>query len=171
MVRPEDDTLALATLYSGFVGQLEQDPHGAAHDSFDGPINTIDTAARDPLFFFLHANVDRLWAKWQLLNNGFDAGTDAGYLPQGHGQRTNDPHPPDERIGHCVQDTMWPWNGDTASPRPESAPGGTLASASMTDAPGPSPTVGDMIDYQGVLSPLHRLAFDYEDVPFKFQTI
>ena len=44
---------------------MEIDPHGSAHTSFDGPINLVPTAVRDPLFFMLHANVDRLWAKWQ----------------------------------------------------------------------------------------------------------
>ena len=40
-----------------------------AHTSFiRGFISDVGTAARDPLFFMLHANVDRLWAKWQWIH-------------------------------------------------------------------------------------------------------
>ena len=39
---------------------------GAVHRS-------IGTAAKDPLFFLLHCNVDRLWAKWQRQNGRFDS--------------------------------------------------------------------------------------------------
>jgi len=42
---------------------IEIDPHGYAHTSFGGWISSVPTAAKDPLFFMLHANVDRLWAK------------------------------------------------------------------------------------------------------------
>ena len=48
---------------------MEFNPHGSAHTSFIlGFINDVGTAARDPLFFMLHANVDRLWAKWQWIH-------------------------------------------------------------------------------------------------------
>ena len=74
-VIPETATLALGDpggLYEAFRG-LEGDPHGTAHTSFGGSISSIPTAAKDPLFFLLHANVDRLWAKWQWLKQRFDA--------------------------------------------------------------------------------------------------
>ena len=168
-VRSELDTLALGEpggLYARLI-TLEGNPHGRAHSSFDGPIDTIDTAARDPLFFLLHANVDRLWARWQAAKRRFDPSADIAYSPQGEGRRVNDEDVVD-RIGHCALDSMWPWNGDTQFPRPESAPGGELASSVMTDAPGPRPTVADMVDYQGVHAASRRLGFDYDDVPFSF---
>jgi tyrosinase len=166
-VRTELDTLALGEpggLYATLI-TLEGNPHGRAHRSFEGPIDTIDTAARDPLFFLLHANVDRLWAKWQSVKRRFDPSADNSYSLQGEGRRDDDVL---DRIGHCALDSMWPWNGDAQFPRPDSAPGGELASSVMTEAPGPSPTVADMVDYQGVHSATHRLGFDYDDVPFRF---
>jgi hypothetical protein len=39
------------------------DPTGRVR--FGGSIRDPTTAAKDPLFFLLHCNVDRLWAKWQ----------------------------------------------------------------------------------------------------------
>ena len=63
-LRTEAQTLALGTQYPGFR-TMEGNPHGSAHTSFGGSISSIGTAAKDPLFFLLHCNVDRLWAKWQ----------------------------------------------------------------------------------------------------------
>lgn len=61
---------------------------------------------------------------------------------------------------------MWPWNGVTTPPRPPAAPGGGLASTPSTPAPGPTPTVASMIDYQAVRGGPH-LGFAYDDVPFE----
>ena len=69
----EDETLALGGDNDEFgfrrpprgFARMEGRPHGSAHVSFNGPINDISTAPQDPLFFLLHCNVDRLWAKWQ----------------------------------------------------------------------------------------------------------
>jgi hypothetical protein len=36
----------------------------------------------------------------------------------------------------------------------------------MTNAPGLTPKVRDMIDYQGIFNAEGRLGFDYDDVPF-----
>jgi len=156
----EEETLLLGglkNLYAPLLKTMELDPHGAAHVSFAvGYIRDIDTAARDPLFFMLHANVDRLWAKWQWFYWRFSTEDPAAY------------HPRPNRIGHYLKDTMWPWNQVTTRPRPVTAPGGTLAASPTVNAPGPMPTVGDMMDYQGVIDPGNRLGFDYDDVPFEF---
>lgn len=134
---------------------MENDPHGSAHMSFGGSISSIGTAAKDPLFFLLHCNVDRLWAKWQRLNGRFDAALAASY----------DSTPPSP-IGHNLPDTMWPWNGITGPPRPPTAPGGGLRSSPCASAPGPTPRVRSSLDYQGSINPLSREGFDYDDVRF-----
>jgi tyrosinase len=152
----EAATLALGASYPAFRA-MEGSPHGSAHTSFGGSISSIPTAARDPLFFLLHCNVDRLWAKWQRTNSRFDAGQAASYdsnLPAGN------------RIGHNLQDTMWPWNGIVGGQRPPTAPGGSLATSATTAAPGPQPRVRDTVDYQGAVSPTARLGFDYDDVRY-----
>ena len=76
----EAQTLALGTQYRAFR-TMEGNPHGLAHTSFGGSISSIGSAARDPLFFLLHCNVDRLWAKWQRQNGRFNAAQAASYDP------------------------------------------------------------------------------------------
>lgn len=150
----EAQTLAISSAYGPFRSDMEIDPHGSAHTSFDGSIRFIGTAARDPLFFLLHANVDRLWAKWQRQFIRFVT-TQPG---------TYDNSSP--RAGHRLADTMWPWNQITGGSRPPTAPGGTLAGSATVSAPGPQPFVRDMFDYQGGFSATSRLGFDYDDVRF-----
>jgi tyrosinase len=143
-------------LYSQFR-RMESNPHGGAHASFNGWIPDPPTSPKDPIFFLLHSNLDRLWAKWQWIKKRFDVNSPSTFTPE---------CPP--QVGHDLFDTMWPWNGVTTNPRPATAPGGTLAPSPSTNAPGPSPRVRDVIDYQGVHTPVDRLGFDYDDVPFQF---
>ncbi len=150
----EAQTLALGSQFAAFRG-MEGNPHGSAHVSFGGSISSIPTAAKDPLFFLLHCNVDRLWAKWQRQFGRFDAAQAASY-------DSNPANP----IGHNLPDTMWPWNGITTPPRPPTAPGGALAASPCVSAPGPQPRVQSSLDYQGTVSALSREGFDYDDVKF-----
>jgi tyrosinase len=150
----EAATLALGNQYPAFR-TLEGNPHGFAHTSFGGSISSIGTAAKDPLFFLLHANVDRLWAKWQRQFGRFDPAQAASYDSV-----------PASPIGHNLADTMWPWNGITGGTRPPTAPGGALAASPSATAPGPQPRVRDGLDFQGRVNPKARLGFDYDDVPF-----
>jgi tyrosinase len=151
-VLTESETLALGDAYVQFL-DLEQQPHGWAHVCFGGSISSIGTAARDPLFFLLHANVDRLWAKWQWLFHRFDPAVPQAFTPA-------------NRIGHNLPDTMWPWNEVVVPPRPPVAPGGPLEDSVLVTAPGPQPRVRDTLDLQGRTSRQSRLGFDYDDVPF-----
>jgi tyrosinase len=153
----EAQTLALGNpgaQYRNF-SRMEGNPHGSAHVSFDGWISSIGTAAKDPLFFLLHCNVDRLWAKWQRQFNRFNRAVAASY-------DSNPSNPP----GHNLADTMWPWNGVTGGTRPPTAPGGPLANSPIATGPGPQPRVQSCLDYQGTLGGGNRMGFDYDDVPF-----
>lgn len=52
-------------------GELELQPHGVVHDAVGGPtgwMSYFTCAARDPVFWLHHANIDRLWQVW--LNQG-----------------------------------------------------------------------------------------------------
>jgi tyrosinase len=149
----EAQTLALGTQYSQFEN-MEGNPHNPAHTSFGGLISDAGTAPRDPLFFLLHCNVDRLWAKWQRQFNRFNPASPQSF---------NNTSP---FIGHRLDDTMWPWNGVTGGNRPNTAPGGTLAPALGVSSPGLRPRVRDMLDYQGTVGPDNRQGFDYDDVRF-----
>jgi tyrosinase len=155
----ELDTLALGRPGDVFARfhRMEGDPHGNAHTSFteDSSIFHVPLAVRDPVFFMLHANVDRLWAKWQWVKHRERATDASSYAP---------PSPP--RIGHNLGDTMWPWNGVTGSPRPPTAPGGQFPTTVVTPLPGQKPEVEDTFDHLGVVS-ANSLGYAYDDVPFE----
>ncbi|MFN0091510.1 MAG: tyrosinase family protein [Acidimicrobiales bacterium] len=140
---------------------IEANPHGWAHMSFSGYISSIPTAPKDPLFFLLHSNVDRLWALWQFLYRRIDPSDPDVYESQ-------------DIDGRRLGDTMWPWNGVTTPPRPNFAPRaaqggiGGLAPSPVTPAPGNVPTVRSVIDYQGHSQPTDRIGYGYDVVPFEF---
>lgn len=150
----EADTLALGSTYSGFRN-MEGDPHGSAHVSFtSGHIGSIGDATKDPIFFLLHCNVDRLWARWQLANNRWNVPDNDTYSPGGS-----------VRAGDQLADTLWPWNGVTGGTRPPTAPGGPMPQLSFPSMPSPQVTVQETIDYIGRTEG-NTNNFDYDDVPF-----
>ncbi len=44
--------------------------HGSVHVRFSGSMTSVDYAGFDPVFWLHHANVDRLWANWQIISAG-----------------------------------------------------------------------------------------------------
>lgn len=158
VVRTEAQTLALSSNpganFAAFR-TMQGSPHGAAHmANWSGPITMIPNAARDPLFFLLHCNVDRLWAKWQWLNKLHDPTKAASFDPSA------------TLKGHRLNDTIWPWDNDTSPPRPNFAPRTPLPASTMTAAPGPKPKIKDMVDYLAVHGGADH-AFAYDDVPYQ----
>ena len=140
---------------------MEGDPHGCAHTSFEGLLQDPATAPSDPLFFLLHCNVDRIWGRWQWFNDRFDATQPNTYFYRGTAA-----DPGSTLIGHNLRDSMWPWDDDTNPPRPGNAPRTPFPDGPMAQAPGPTPSVGEMIDYQGDLNETAYLGYGYDDVPF-----
>lgn len=58
---------------SGQDGLLESTPHNIVHALIGAGGNlmsTVTTAARDPIFWLHHANIDRLWVRWIALGEG-----------------------------------------------------------------------------------------------------
>jgi Common central domain of tyrosinase/Polyphenol oxidase middle domain len=53
-------------------GELELQPHNVVHVAVggDGWMSDPSCAARDPIFWLHHANIDRLWQKWLNLTGG-----------------------------------------------------------------------------------------------------
>ncbi|MGB8995489.1 MAG: tyrosinase family protein [Pseudonocardiaceae bacterium] len=162
-VRADSVITGFGGTYHQLRSPFEQDPHGTAHTSFTGPIQTPATAPQDPLFFLLHANVDRLWAFWQWMQKRTLPTDSSAYQFQGKAGQANS-----TRIGHNRLDTMWPWNGvkDANGPRPPIAPRTPFPDA-LIAGPGHTPTVGAMIDYQGLHDATAELGFDYDDVPYQ----
>ncbi|MBC7912844.1 MAG: tyrosinase family protein [Pyrinomonadaceae bacterium] len=178
-IRSEVSTLSLGSNFTLFKG-LEGNPHGTSHTlaaSKTGDwLRSLQTAIQDPIFFLLHSNVDRLWAKWQWINNLYDPLSINSYSAQGEYPGSGSIH-----IGHYLNDTMWPWNGITGTytgsgtiypgERPNIAPGGIFPEAlSFASAPVSYPQPYQMIDYKynRISSTINSgLGFCYDDVPFQ----
>lgn len=178
-LRKEIAALALGNDFNLFKA-IDPNPHAASHVLAGGVsgdwMGSLTSAVKDPLFFFLHANLDRLWAKWQGLNTRFDAQNPLTYSPQGSFPNTGTIH-----IGHFLNDTMWPWNQITGTfagsgtppinQRPTTAPGGTFPEAIFyTNSPPPIPQLLNVIDYRNnrsILTINAGLGFCYDDVPFQ----
>lgn len=56
--------------FLGVTGTLEMQPHNVVHDAIGGLMGDPHTAARDPIFWLHHANIDRLWVNWLALGAG-----------------------------------------------------------------------------------------------------
>lgn len=156
-------TLGLGHQFLPFA-DMENDPHGAAHVSFTQPASPISkppTAPRDPLFFLLHCNVDRIWALWQTTNTRYDIHNNDTYTPQGS-FGSGGTH----AIGDFLNDTMWPWNGVTTGGRPSTAPGGHLPTLPWPSHPSSIPAVWEMIDYFGFFGGTGSY-FDYDSIHYR----
>ena len=127
--------------------------------SSSGFILEIGTAARDPLFFLLHGNVDRLWAR--------GSGPQAASTRPARRPTACAPAAPGTRVGHNSTDTMWPWNGVTGAPRPSTAPGAASRPRRRRRRPEQRRPCVAMIDYQGLSPRANAVGFDYDDVPFE----
>ncbi|RYE09932.1 MAG: tyrosinase family protein [Hyphomicrobiales bacterium] len=69
----------------GFNGKLDGGLHGNVHVDVGGQKNmgVIRYAARDPLFWIHHCNIDRIWAAWNVVE-GRQNPTDSAWLQSRH---------------------------------------------------------------------------------------
>ncbi|MEC4818532.1 MAG: tyrosinase family protein [Scytonema sp. PMC 1069.18] len=65
-----------------------------------GTLSNTPGSPNDPVFWLLHANVDRLWAEWQA-----DSRQGPDFYPS-----------EGEKFGHNLNDPMWPWDGGLSYP-------------------------------------------------------
>ena len=68
----------------GFSPSLEG-PHGNVHVLVGGPggnMSLVSRAARDPIFWLHHGNIDRLWDRWINMGGGRVNPTDTTFLDQ-----------------------------------------------------------------------------------------
>lgn len=59
----------IRTDFTPFQTALEGNAHDKVHNAVGGVMATASSPT-DPLFFLHHANIDRLWAKWEAANPG-----------------------------------------------------------------------------------------------------
>ncbi len=104
----------------GFRELFEWGPHADAHGWIGGDNAFVNTAAEDPIFFMLHANVERYYVRWQAerRREWLEANPGQAY---GQEQLEVDYHwGYDDGTGsvetwsgapHNLDDAMWPWDG------------------------------------------------------------
>jgi tyrosinase len=89
--------------------QVSSATHNRGHNFIGGHMSG-GNSPNDPLFWMHHANVDRLWARWQAMRL---AGV-AGSTHRDHWPAPGALSPFDGEmapIGHRADDEMWPWVG------------------------------------------------------------
>ncbi len=118
-----------------FRPALESPPHDIIHGRMGRHMAAM-TSPNDPIFFLHHAQVDRLWARWQQTHPG-----SANYNPLNRGGR-----------GHQLLDNMWPW--DAGASQTTAAVGALLPSFPSTDVVRPV----DVLDHRA-------LGYCYDDEP------
>lgn len=140
--------------------KLEIDPHGYTHVSNNGFINYVPTAPKDPIFFFLHSNVERMWGKWQTIHALFDPSSKKNYPNQK--EDTSIP------AWRNVNASLWPWNGKlTPNEYHYEAPGtrknNFTTSKCFKNFKDNSPVIKDALDPFGVTDYRNYLGFEYDD--------
>mgnify|MGYP001024767910 CR=1 FL=1 len=145
---------------------IQTTPHGAAHISFNGYINSIPVAPRDPLFFLIHCNVDRLWKKWQFIFER-DQATDTKTYPY---QTTTNVEGESVDPWKIVTATQWPWDGSLSYPGSLTPPGtrkeNFTKSIAGSNFENNVPKIENCIDPYAYHAPENYLGFAYDDVPF-----
>lgn len=133
-------------VFDEFSQALEYGMHGTAHGAAGGNVLNPQQTAGDPFFFFLHANVDRLWWEWQEARRQEWEAANPGrdyYV-----ERAGDEYQAragEEAFGVAAAGAMWPFAG------------GNLPQAVAGGPPGPSefePTLPD--DSGPVVTPADR---------------
>lgn len=67
--------------YYDFQSDLEG-PHGSVHVAIGGDMGAVNKAAKDPVFWLHHTNIDRLWEVWLRKCGGRSNPSDAAWLNQ-----------------------------------------------------------------------------------------
>ncbi|MEI9927573.1 MAG: tyrosinase family protein [Sphingomonas sp.] len=118
------------------------------------------TAAKDPLFFLLYANTDRLWAMWQRHYSLSDPALANAYGAPACGLPA----------GQCLRNPMWPWKDPNAPGGP--FPVGVISSyLQPPDQPTPADAIGldHTVTWNATSGQWLRLptglGYSYDDVP------
>ena len=77
-------------------------------------MSAAPTSPNDPIFFLHHCGVDMIWALWQARHSQ----AEAKHLPPQRGPNGEAV----TRMGHHLEDPMWPWDGTLASNPNKSIP-------------------------------------------------
>ncbi|MFO0847189.1 MAG: tyrosinase family protein [Gemmataceae bacterium] len=115
----------------GFNSLLEDNPHGTVHGAVGGDMGSVPTAARDPIFWLHHANVDRLWDVWLAQGGGHTNPADAAWLDQSFPFVDESGNTVQARVGDYVSSARLGYRYDTTPP--------SVVVTAMVMAAGPPP--------------------------------
>ena len=199
---PVDDSLVDHVDYGprnaeSFSRQGEWESHDPAHGwpCFNGHVTNPVRSAADPLFYLLHANVDRQWAYWQWKNvrHGVDVGGVLTFTAPEHYDNAGDFDDPGNLLwfkGAYLEDGQWPWDGTSGGaagraqrppnqavlPFDENVPDSTpliptaafpaSRQKNLWPAADAVPRVRHLIDYLGRFRPEDGLGFCYDHIPY-----
>lgn len=68
--------------YQELTKLIEDGPHNTVHDNIGIDMGALTTAANDPIFYLHHGMVDKLWARWQRMDETRFNDYDSEYLNQ-----------------------------------------------------------------------------------------
>ena len=150
---------------TGINADIEWFYHNQAHIEAGGGMNS-GNSPRDPLFYLLHANVDRAWAEWQAQFDRFDPVALTSYSLQGAYPGLSDPMR--QRKGTYAEDTMWPWSQELGGTTPNDllddwpTTGFPFPKGFANETVSVNPTPKAMIDYQNRTgtSVSHNVCYD-----------
>ena len=126
--------------------------HNAGH-RFVGGHMAGRFSPNDPVFWLHHANVDRIWARWQnypIAKNAGSTHEDHWPAPSEASPLTGEAAPP----GHKKNDRMWPWVGGANGYRSVAVSRAILNRLPDFSAD-PAVSVADVLDYRA-------LGYDYD---------
>jgi hypothetical protein len=105
-------TSSFRQVIEGWAGGIYGGGHNSVHVFVGGSMSPL-SSPNDPVFFFHHCNVDRLWYRWQVLRGCY--GT--CYRPQDVDTSVTQSTPGSQLVngrwkivGHHWNDVMYPWN-------------------------------------------------------------
>ncbi|MDO8334798.1 MAG: tyrosinase family protein [Nitrosomonas sp.] len=174
-VIPEDSIINANGQYSILWSNVERSHHGDAHNALNGWL-ARGISPSDPVFFLIHAQVDRVWAKWQLTNLLFDPLDSKAYAPLGTWEASG--RPVNRPKGHWSNDSMWPWDGDESHETQRFSLHDLDWLGHLEEdriefpiisgfEPSLFPLVSDMIDYISYHGKNKSLGYCYDDVNFR----
>ena len=138
-------------------GEIELNYHNQVHRHIGGWLMSRDSPA-DPLFFLLHANVDRGFAHWQERHDAWDTtGSEAGSY---HAIGSYPGSGADYLEGSYALDKMWPWINTGRSGIIFVMPDGLTGPASV-------PTPASQIDYLNLSGVGIASGACYDDIGFQ----
>ena len=72
------------------TGTSNNGAHAGGHSYIGGLLSNPHTSFRDRFVFFMHSNIDRLWAMWQRLNPSVRLDPNQLYGTQGNSKGSGD---------------------------------------------------------------------------------